>query len=95
MGGYKLRENAQKWLTDSAQELEDSERQELKDTIAKQGEQIAMLLAAGGHTDTPAPESLASDLDDADPEVPEVIEPAVKVAAAPAARPKRKARAKK
>jgi hypothetical protein len=96
MGGHKLREQAIKWLTDSAQEMEDNERQTMLETIARQGEQIAMLLAAGGHVAEAAPESLASALDGdvIEPEV-EIVEPSVVVEAAPAARAKRKARAKK
>ena len=44
MNGYKLRDQAAKWLETSSAETDDREKEELRATVAKQGEQIQELI---------------------------------------------------
>jgi hypothetical protein len=104
-GGYALRDKAVKWLEMNDKETVDREKEELRDTIAAMQAQIAALTTA--KTPTPAKVEpvveeleetkvetaayLASQHDDVTDEEPEG---AAEVPAAPAARPKRRARGK-
>ncbi len=104
MNGYKLRDQAVKWLETHNKEGEDREKAELKAAVAKLTEQVEQLLAAGSPVAAPLTEDeiealapapateLASNLDASDTESePEPIEgEAVVVPAAPGAKPQKR-----
>ena len=96
MGGYSLREKAQKWLEINDKESVDREKEELRGQVAELQAQMRQLLeqkAAPAAVQTDlfnAPTELQSELDEeTDPSA------AIPVPAAPAGRAKRKSRAKK
>jgi hypothetical protein len=100
MNGYAMREKAQKWLVINDSETQDREKEELREIITKQGEQIAEMQALlqpqglSGNNEPLAPVALISAVDDgmASPLDGEAVE----VPKAPAAkRKKRPSRAKK
>jgi hypothetical protein len=107
MNGYKLREQAIKWLETNSEETDDREKAELKQQVADLQSQMAELIAANKEVPTPAPEkqdlpseplltteektALASPLDEETVDV----NAAVEVAAAPAAKPRAKRKARK
>jgi hypothetical protein len=107
MNGYKLREQAIKWLETNSEETDDREKAELKQQVADLQSQMAELIAANKDVPTPAPEkqdlpseplltteektALASPLDEETTDV----NAAVEVPAAPAAKPRAKRKARK
>lgn len=88
MGGYKLVEDAKKWLTQNNSDVEDAEKAELRAQVADLTAKVALLLEATANTVEPKVAEkveLTSKLDEET-----VVEgAAVEVPAAPAARRKR------
>jgi hypothetical protein len=110
MNGYAMREKAQKWLVLNDSETQDREKEEMREQLAVQAEQIAQLQAllqpqaiegvaeAGSLVAAQVDEGMASPLDEETPIAEAAIEQAaVPVPAAPAAKPRKKrpSRAKK
>jgi hypothetical protein len=110
MNGYKLREQAIKWLDVNSEETDEREKAELKQQVADLQAQMAELIAA--NKDVPAPEKQDLPLVSAETaeriinspvaeslltkdETPPVEGAAVKVAAAPGATKARRSRKKK
>lgn len=93
MGGYKLVEDAKKWLAQNNSDVEDAEKAELRAQVADLTAKVAKLLAAteaGKGTQAPEKVELTSKLDE-ETEVEETVVEgaAIEVPAAPAARRKR------
>lgn len=99
MGGYALREKAQKWLELTNAETVDREKEEMRAELAELKAQMAKLIARQtadalqgypethtAHTNA-APASIASELDEDVVDSP-VVGAAVEVPAAPAAKPR-------
>lgn len=96
MGGHKLREDAKKWLEHTETLAEDTEKEEMRQTIAELKAAVAALTEAAKspapEDDTPAPE-LKSELDDT-PDKETDVNAAVPVPAAPGAVKPRRGRKK-
>ena len=54
MGGHELCKRAADWITKSAEDAEDMEKEELKQQLAAMQEQLAMLMAQSKPVDVPA-----------------------------------------
>jgi len=101
MNGYKLRDQAVKWLDFNQNATEDREKAKLKAQVAELSSQVAELLKASKAAIVPEkaakpdPEAWASGLDSDDDEAPEpapIEGAAIPVPSAPAGIPKRKSR---